>query len=560
MAPIVDNQGFPYKPLEPGAFPLRIFQPLAGKDSEPLSCTLENYTDAPEAGWTCLSYVWGTEPATREITINGAPFRVRSNVYGFLRDARRQRLANLWIDSICINQSDVDERNAQVELMREIYNKAKHVMVLLDHSSPTLESAIRRLDDSFAPDTTSIGVTSGQAVFRHMTSAECTSLFEACSAAIWTRRWVKQEILMPRSAILCCGQASVGVFVFLAAIDALIDYSSLHTHAMTCLQSCTSSKEGISEPQQGETESCFFKWHRLDERKQHCANVLALYSSRRSKQNQLPMLLDRFKDSACTDFHDCVYAFRGLMDQGLSLRVDYNSSKAQMFLEVLDFVATTTHPKLDGAHSAERDFLVTLYQGLNMTNSDIKAIFTSHYHSYLVQLGYSFEMARKDVSVWVFVDSIKNAHEFAVSSWREEELQGQCGYIVDDRSMHEHHTVLNQLCPDEDMTERGVRFGGLRSWCGPDLSSLRALYTPRLVYGCSPERVEMIGELDSKGCALMGMAFAPVSEKRVLMDWLDEVKNHLVVTITDRDDAALQEEVLIVPGCESEECLLRRRH
>lgn len=131
MAMSAENQSFPYKPLDTRNFPIRILKPLPGDISDPLSCTLDDYANATEAGWTCLSYTWGSEAATKEIMVNGIPLLVRSNVYDFLREASRRRLANLWIDSICINQSDIEERSAQVEFMSDVFGGAKLVVVWL---------------------------------------------------------------------------------------------------------------------------------------------------------------------------------------------------------------------------------------------------------------------------------------------------------------------------------------------------------------------------------------------------------------------------------------------
>ncbi|PMD64698.1 uncharacterized protein K444DRAFT_482084, partial [Hyaloscypha bicolor E] len=37
-----------------------------------------------------------------------------------------------WIDTICINQYDLDERAQQVSFMRDIYGRAKSVVIWLD--------------------------------------------------------------------------------------------------------------------------------------------------------------------------------------------------------------------------------------------------------------------------------------------------------------------------------------------------------------------------------------------------------------------------------------------
>lgn len=40
----------------------------------------------------------------------------------------------LWIDSICINQEDVEERNSQVKIMGDIYKNASTVVIWLGAS------------------------------------------------------------------------------------------------------------------------------------------------------------------------------------------------------------------------------------------------------------------------------------------------------------------------------------------------------------------------------------------------------------------------------------------
>jgi hypothetical protein len=336
-------------------------------------------------------------------------------------------------------------------------------------------------------------------------------------------------------------------------MDSLVDYSTFHSHAVPAKP----VQEGVSE-----VETCFYDNNNSTERLRQCANVLALHQARRFKgQNiQLPAFLDMFKDSVCTDFHDHVYAFRGLMEQGSSLHVDYKLSTTEMFVNTLDFVARTTHPHLRGANAAERNVLANIYTGFNLTIADLEVMFRSHRTGFLVQVGESFEMLRKDVSVWVFLDSIKDPDEFVSSAWRARELVGDCRKVLRDRQeMHKYHTVLNQLRTDSDMIERGVWLYGLRSWSGPSLAGLRAMYTPEWFYGCRPETASQLNKLIGQGCPIMSMAFDPCGQDEALQDWLDEVKDSLVVTVTDRDDAGHQMQISIMQGCDSEECLLKRR-
>jgi heterokaryon incompatibility protein (HET) len=57
---------------------------------------------------------------------------ITSNCDAALRRFRDQKVPRyLWIDSICIDQSNLLERSEQVELMGEIYRSASQVLIFL---------------------------------------------------------------------------------------------------------------------------------------------------------------------------------------------------------------------------------------------------------------------------------------------------------------------------------------------------------------------------------------------------------------------------------------------
>ena len=102
---------------------IRLIELLDGPESEPLSCKFHRcHLEAP-LEYTALSYTWGnTMSPKHEILIDDIPVCIRQNLWDFLQEARRSyRLEFLWIDAICINQSNTDERNHQVGLMGDIY-------------------------------------------------------------------------------------------------------------------------------------------------------------------------------------------------------------------------------------------------------------------------------------------------------------------------------------------------------------------------------------------------------------------------------------------------------
>jgi hypothetical protein len=78
--------------------------------------------------YTALSYVWGArEPNRYKISIHESILDITPNLHGALRTI--EKLEDLssqwfWTDAICIDQSDLEERAAQVKLMRDLYSRA----------------------------------------------------------------------------------------------------------------------------------------------------------------------------------------------------------------------------------------------------------------------------------------------------------------------------------------------------------------------------------------------------------------------------------------------------
>lgn len=53
----------------------------------------------------------------------------------------------LWVDVICINQEDPEERGFQVMLMRDIYQKARQTVAYVDDMAPDIELAVNFIND-----------------------------------------------------------------------------------------------------------------------------------------------------------------------------------------------------------------------------------------------------------------------------------------------------------------------------------------------------------------------------------------------------------------------------
>jgi hypothetical protein len=110
----------------------------------PVSCTLiETPLDKP-ISYLALSYAWGDPTATGQILCNNQPLQVTESLIAAMRQLRQRYPSVLfWIDALCINQSDLSERAAQVQLMRDIYHSASNVVIYLGETSPGLDRAMR---------------------------------------------------------------------------------------------------------------------------------------------------------------------------------------------------------------------------------------------------------------------------------------------------------------------------------------------------------------------------------------------------------------------------------
>jgi hypothetical protein len=100
-----------------------------------LVITRHNLEDEPD--FAAVSYVWGNAPASVSIPCNGSSILITPNVYEMLE---RFRLFGLpvWIDAICINQEDVEEKRTQIPLMQKIYRNASNVYVWMGSSNPAV--------------------------------------------------------------------------------------------------------------------------------------------------------------------------------------------------------------------------------------------------------------------------------------------------------------------------------------------------------------------------------------------------------------------------------------
>lgn len=126
---------FRYLPLEDSAQEIRLLSLLEGDFSSEvriLICNIPLAAENPPV-YEALSYTWGSTENPVNISVGEVPgvatLAVTQNLaqaLPYLRYENRPRI--LWIDSVCVNQNDLQERSQQVERMGDIYRLADRVI------------------------------------------------------------------------------------------------------------------------------------------------------------------------------------------------------------------------------------------------------------------------------------------------------------------------------------------------------------------------------------------------------------------------------------------------
>ncbi|KAK8101332.1 HET-domain-containing protein [Apiospora kogelbergensis] len=128
-----------YQPLDPAKDEIRLVRILpCASHTEPLELQLDVCSlRSDEGAFEALSYTWTTpfETGLRDVMLCGRAHSVTANLYAALRRLRRKSSSRvMWIDAICINQDDLAERASQVALMKQVYSKARQVLIWLGDS------------------------------------------------------------------------------------------------------------------------------------------------------------------------------------------------------------------------------------------------------------------------------------------------------------------------------------------------------------------------------------------------------------------------------------------
>ncbi|KAI0424857.1 heterokaryon incompatibility protein-domain-containing protein [Xylaria sp. FL1042] len=105
--------------------------PAQNDDSSPIVCEISVAARSDNPDYEALSYAWDDRPPFT-IQVSGSEVKVTPRLYNALRQLRLpDRPRNLWIDQLCIDQWNLDEKAQQVRLMRSTYTGCSRCLVWL---------------------------------------------------------------------------------------------------------------------------------------------------------------------------------------------------------------------------------------------------------------------------------------------------------------------------------------------------------------------------------------------------------------------------------------------
>jgi hypothetical protein len=192
-------------------------------DSSVVECCMTTTSLNEKVEYLAVSYVWGPPSPTHELVITGEgqgspqALCIGPNIYEALQSFRSKdeiRRTHLWIDAICINQTDAREKSWQVACMGSIYEQAVDVLVWLGPSSiagtkafDMLNSLEHHLEET-GPDLKVERFEEFAGVLAQDRGSGGNEIQKLIERPWFRRVWVLQEFLAAHEVIFVCGEYS----------------------------------------------------------------------------------------------------------------------------------------------------------------------------------------------------------------------------------------------------------------------------------------------------------------------------------------------------------------
>ncbi|KUI56384.1 Heterokaryon incompatibility protein 6, OR allele [Cytospora mali] len=207
---------------------IRILEIEPGQFDDPIACGLNTLIlDDDHIEYSALSYCWGSFNRMEKVLLRVPDDKDHTNTVEYtldvtstLHDALKHLRPvsgdplRLWVDYVCINQRDLDERANQVAIMPYIYSRATQVHIWLGVSSKESTYCfqyVQRIAQRYA--TTSFDANRAEDEIDRLhepgkfhDNIGFIDKWRKCDFAWFKRTWVLQEVANAKSAVVHCGR------------------------------------------------------------------------------------------------------------------------------------------------------------------------------------------------------------------------------------------------------------------------------------------------------------------------------------------------------------------
>lgn len=367
------TDNFIHEPLPHPITHIRLLEilPSVNKTDFALQCRLKAVRLVEyDQCYTAISYTWDHAATTKTILINNRPVEVKVNLYQILYQYREKlRLSLLptvflWVDALCLDRQNTRERNSQVQIVPNIFSKAKIVLACLEScrsltSTPATSASISSFvsfltqikndlerpqnerNDNYLTTTYCSDIGSNQWKF----AKEWRIMTDLCQHYYWSRLWVLLENRFANNLMFLHGDHLWSWLQFRAPFLLmwymtewnLYKPSQLASDPAQILES--SAVDVIRSRLAFESKTKFSSAWYDDDAEFKYLDVATDRWHITSERSPLFALIEIHKRRQCTERVDKIYALLGLSDSIVT--VDYDRSNIELFCTVLLSFKTT---------------------------------------------------------------------------------------------------------------------------------------------------------------------------------------------------------------------------
>ena len=307
---------------------------------------------APRFDWVdfeALSYVWGPPDAKGRISINGEIVKVQKSVELALRRLRElpetRYGMKYWIDAICIDQNNIEERNIQVKRMYEIYGRALSVVVWLGEGTPGSDRAVdlivkvAKLEQENQDVEGNVGARVGG-----FDGSDWMSLILLLDRPYWRRVWIIQELALNHyDTAYICGER----MFFRDELELALQF---------CFASIVTIRKALSLSDNEAYPASFDPWPLFA----HHHTLITKQEPLQAEEFPSFEVLNLSQQGEATNEKDRIYGIHGLLDSKLRsmVEIDYNLSLTDVYIDFANSILQSkglAHLLMWGGNFGQRD-------------------------------------------------------------------------------------------------------------------------------------------------------------------------------------------------------------